>query len=545
MGKNQNVHDPFLLRAVEYWLDTANELTYQPIFCEWLITKKYILKYSIRNTNYELGKDVVAIDPNGIPIAFQLKGGNISLHRWRSEVKLEIDPLIEAPIQHPDIDKNIIHTSYLVTNGEIDDSVRVEIDMLNQGRLINSPLRVWTRGDLLGGFLALAEGNFPKDAVMYQRISNLMFDNGEGSPNIVEIYSFLKEILNLENATRSKEQRRRDIATGILYSAIITGPFRRQDNHVSVVKVLTILLTQIFYIVDKYMLKDKYWLTSYEIVWADLKMTASRLEKEVNESGFESALTSPFDNELLPFRKHSAITIIYSLKLAQYIENTDEYKSLFNAEIENNYKGALQIWGEASFLPGIYLAFIFKNDPNKFKIAVSLVRAAIVEILIHNGRNSENEMDLLSPYYDLDFFLGLKYELNEVRFEEKFKLSSFYLKPFIEIVVRLNEREFLESMWPEVSFIHFNEFIFDSPEDFYLLFPKLGENRVIIPKPVESWLSLRQESELYHGENLPKTIKRFPGFLPFLLSLLPYKANSYSLGYLDRICSKKEIFPTY
>ena len=136
--------DPFLQRAIEYWLDSTNELGYQPLFCEWLITQGDILKYSIKNTNFEQGKDVVAVAQSGEPNAYQLKGGSINLKRWRSEVKPEIDALIGCAIQHPDIDKNKPHVSYLVTNGEIEDSVRVEIVALNEKEWKDTPLHTWT-----------------------------------------------------------------------------------------------------------------------------------------------------------------------------------------------------------------------------------------------------------------------------------------------------------------------------------------------------------------------------------------------------------------
>ena len=37
--------DPFLQRAVEHWLDSANELGYQPLFCAWLSNAGYVVKH--------------------------------------------------------------------------------------------------------------------------------------------------------------------------------------------------------------------------------------------------------------------------------------------------------------------------------------------------------------------------------------------------------------------------------------------------------------------------------------------------------------------
>ena len=223
--------DPFILRAIEHWLDSSNELGYQPLFCEWLITQGHILKYSIKNTHFEQGKDVVTVSKEEIPHGYQLKGGSINLKRWREEVKPEIDVLIESAIQHPDIDKNKPHISYLVTNGIIEDNVRVEIVALNEKRWKSSPLHTLARGDLLNGFQGMSEGILPKNVETYKRLIDLIFADGTGLPDMLQINSFLYEILSVDNNSVSKEQRRRDIAAAILYASMIAGPYQTVKNH--------------------------------------------------------------------------------------------------------------------------------------------------------------------------------------------------------------------------------------------------------------------------------------------------------------------------
>ncbi|MBU4339068.1 hypothetical protein KKD57_05980 [Patescibacteria group bacterium] len=533
--KNQ---DPFLQRAIEYWLDSVNELTYQPLFCEWLTTLGHVLKYSIKNTNFELGKDVVSVDQNKIPHAYQLKGGNINLKRWRNEVKPEIEVLIDCPIQHPDINKDSNHVSYLVTNGEIDDSVRVEIVALNEKKWKDNPLRVWTRSDLLNGFQSMAEGILPQNAEAYKRLIDLIFANGFSLPDMEKVNSFLCEILKISNDNLPKEQRKRDIAAGVLYATMVVGPYRKSENHTSVVHVLVLLLSLIFYLVDKYNLEDKYWLNSYEIVWNDILNTAKLLEMEIDTVGFDSSFTSPLDKDLMPLRKHSAIAVIYPLKLSQFIIGNDEYKTILAPGIVEKYKNAYAIWGgEASLLPFIMLSLISKNLHQE-SATINILETAILQILEFNGRKSKHQYGLMPPYYDIDFVVKLNYKMLEETFEDNYKFSSHLLKPYIEMMTRLKQRDFIAENWKEISFMHFEEFVPDDSVDYYLWRIKKGENLSIEPKQEKSWNELVTEANNFDGKTLPPTIKRFPEYLPFFLSIFPFRVNSEALGFLDKICIK-------
>jgi len=52
----------------------------------------------------EMGKDVLAIAPDGMPCAFQLKGadsGKITLSKWRDDLSRQIVPLTQTKIIHP------------------------------------------------------------------------------------------------------------------------------------------------------------------------------------------------------------------------------------------------------------------------------------------------------------------------------------------------------------------------------------------------------------------------------------------------------------
>ena len=127
--------DIVIERLLENWLNRANERSFQYPFCYWLASEGYRVVHLSRHCGMEIGKDVLAIDPHGVPCAYQLKGvsgGKLSQSRWRSEVLAQVQPLLNTIIVHPSISPSVPHRSFLVINGEMEEEVFYEIENLNR-----------------------------------------------------------------------------------------------------------------------------------------------------------------------------------------------------------------------------------------------------------------------------------------------------------------------------------------------------------------------------------------------------------------------------
>lgn len=119
-----------LERAIEYWLTNANERDYQIPFCQVLQHKGHKILYISPHRSTELGKDIVTIAPDGTCCAYQLKGGDINIAKWRA-IQEQIRELMEYTFNHPSVDQSKIHNSFLVLNGHVNDEVRERIVKLN------------------------------------------------------------------------------------------------------------------------------------------------------------------------------------------------------------------------------------------------------------------------------------------------------------------------------------------------------------------------------------------------------------------------------
>jgi hypothetical protein len=144
-----------LERLIESWLDSASERSYQAPFCQMLAAEGHLVVHSTRHSQIEFGKDIISIDSEGVPCAFQLKGNpgeRLTLNQLR-DIKGQLLELVTQGIVHPGVAKGSRHRCYLVTNGETDEEVHRSLDDINRelesyGFGANR-IELWSRGHLL------------------------------------------------------------------------------------------------------------------------------------------------------------------------------------------------------------------------------------------------------------------------------------------------------------------------------------------------------------------------------------------------------------
>ena len=166
-------------RLLENWLISVNEKSFQIPFCQLLTGEGLQVVHMSRHGPAEAGKDILAIDLDGTPCAFQLKGsaGKISQREWAKYVD-QVVRLVEIPIIHPSIDEKKPRKVFFVTNGELDEEVRLEINDRNREweRRRYPPLTTIVKGELLTRFLRLHDNLWPKELVAYKDLLELYLE---------------------------------------------------------------------------------------------------------------------------------------------------------------------------------------------------------------------------------------------------------------------------------------------------------------------------------------------------------------------------------
>jgi hypothetical protein len=515
----------------------VNELGYQLPFCQLLLSEGFTVIHNSKQNAFEQGKDIIAIAPDGVPCGFQLKGNNIPNKRWRDEVKGEIEALRDLTIVHPSINKSARHHSYLVTNGELEDTVRFEIENLNGGKWKDAPLLVVTYGELLERFIRISGGFAPQKIKDYKSFLDLYFSDGRELVDEKEFSEFITDILRLDDDRLSKEERKRSISAGVLFTGYLISIFKKQENQVSILQTLSLLSAHILAVAERYKLSEKYWLDSFCIVWNEMMLAGEHLQSEINTDGLANVANSMFDGDLGIYRKNLAVSHLLAYKTAQLIEGDPRWKDIVNDAFFLKLKDSLKVWGEAALFPFILVFFLTKKVAEEGKLAgdwYEPIYAAIKLILQFNGRRSETGM--VSPYYGIETIIKRRFGLLEDPIDENFSGQSFLLGSLIDILARNGKRNELEAFWREITYITQASFIPEETWEHFLWRSDKGENKSIYPKQTQSWGELVREANRTNLEQVPTVIQNHPYFLPFFLLTYPHRITSnYSKFLADKI----------
>jgi hypothetical protein len=152
-------------------------------------------------------------------------------------------------------------------------------------------------------------------------------------------------------------------------------------------------------------------------------------------------------------------------------------------------------------------------------------------------RNSKYH-GLPTPYYSLNNLIEKIYSVDDKGFDEDSKLRSYYIEVLIDILVRLDDKEYLKQNWREISFIRSEEFVNDSKADYLLWKIEKGINKTTLFPKQKKWSLLQNETLSYKGDTLPNLLKRFPKFIPFFISVFPHRVNRDIIGFLFNTDSK-------
>jgi hypothetical protein len=509
----------FLEKTIEDWLTKTSELGYQLPFCQLLTSRGFRVVHISKHNAFEQGKDIIAVDAAGAPHGFQLKGGNISLSKWRDVVRAEVDELIELRIKHPSIDPAVPHKSYLVTNGFLDDTVRLIIDELNTTKWKDAPLTVWTRGHLLPEFIEFSGVFVPQKLKEYRTFLELYFADGRGFADITKVSTFLHDLVALyRNDNSSKEQRKRNVASAVLYTAYILERFRESENQVAVLQTLTVLGATILALSEKHSLPDAYWRDSFDLVMGEIRRTSELL---VDELGDRPPIfkDSPYDGALAPYRRQMALSFYLAHFVSLLFVRDDGWRGFTPAVINPR---AFHLWGEGAVPDFIHRALLFRAAGAKDDEVLGSILAALDVIVSANGRGA-NDVGLASPFYTVNDVAAQVTQTADEPVYERFTGSSYTIASLILFLAHFGRREELAKRWREITYISQPESVPDRRWEDLVWRCEEGVLRSIEPNFRESWSAL----EKWAGETIDAetalTIRTSPSFLPFFLAVFPHR----------------------
>lgn len=222
-------------RLLESWLDSQTERRYQPAFIQMLVSEGWTVLHNTRHSPIELGKDVIARDPQGVLHCFQLKGnpGSRVTKSEAASLLEQFHELVRLP-PGPEFlkEQDEKHVAVFVTNGEIDEEARLLFERAGtacgQPGVAASRYELWSRGKLLS-MATPAMRVWPASIEATRLILNLLAGDGSEPPVPADISTIMASLLPPDGA--SSPAKTSAISGMLVISEIIKQRWYEQENH--------------------------------------------------------------------------------------------------------------------------------------------------------------------------------------------------------------------------------------------------------------------------------------------------------------------------
>lgn len=515
-------------RVIENWLTNSNEIGYQVPFCQYLISEGYNVLHLSSHGQMEQGKDIISLDANGNPCAFQLKSGNIDLAKWR-QIKGEIDELIEIPINCSGVDKTVQHRTIFVTNGTISDPVRRAIDDLNPVNIRRgfSELEVITKMDLLKRFLEVHNVFLPREPSDFKLFLELLLSNGYEQIDKKATAKFLESILFVGKQT--KNELKRKIASGLLLTKYLMKTYEDQSNHISIIEGWTLFCGYLFALVEKFDLEEKYWKQSYDLIMHLIADQFDLLKDEFFSR--TNYIENSWDGGII-YRSRLTIVLGWLSAFELFMKHTDNEYAIDQRILEyiKRYKNDIWYWGESAtpyFIEMSLVGYQLGDDAFSNDLLIDLVAKIMVENVSREGKGFPN------PYYSAEQVLTYLFNFPDKELaSDSFLGSSFHVSAIIDMLVRRNRRTSLSEVWRNVSKLLLCEFKPDQPWKFLTWICLEGKQVDVFYDRPQSWKKLRDQANDYSVPELPKLLLNNP-FSHLFLVCYPHRLTRESIKLVD------------
>ena len=528
-----------LERIIENWLDKASERSFQLPYCYMLSAAGHTIIHLTRHCGMEMGKDIITINPDGTPCAFQLKAGNISLNKWRKEVGPQIDDLVVGKINHPSVNDSRHHRSYLVTNGNIAEEVSRAIDDRNrtwesQGQPYLH-LDTVVRGQLIEQAQKLGTDLWPSELTDIKTLLEMFLENGRGvlpKGKLASLFESTFPLKPLDNGKApSKAHCERSIASAAILCAIATSSFSNENNHVAEIEAWMMYLSYVFALAEKWKLPDKAYKSEFYIATQSIYNSLANLCDEIREQGHLVEGDPLADSYVYSVRVTWLLGLmsIYALwRRNDEVpkDETDDFLREFCKEKRHEW----ELWGEAA-IPQI-LAFFWYFRKIDSTPEPEFLLGRLIALICKQNRPRGNTF-LANPYYQAEDILPHFIEVADEPLEDDFTGKSYAVEGLVHLYIRRNWKQTMKFLWPGVTRLNWVSFEPENPWDFYRWRTQEGTNKIVVPKRTQEWGVLKALALESAGTNIPLSIKDYPILLLLFLCVYPHRMNAEILRWLD------------
>lgn len=526
---SENTKNSVISRLVEDWWTNSTERIFQSAFASILCDQGYRVIHVTRHCGMELGRDVLAVNPEGKLCCYQLKtcrGPRVSLSQWKSEISEQISDLVGNAITHPSVGTIIDHQPFLVVNGGLEEEVQVALEQRNQTfrNRFGREVKIIVLGDLISMSNSTGDPLWQITLDAFRELIN--FTTSDGHSNLdKDRFSSL-----LEGTREHKEQRKLEKSKAlrrITFLPIVTSLAIRNhsevQNWVAEIEAWMMCWSYVHSLQLESKIQFKATASTKHLITLQIENALKGLRDEViaNSDLFQTG----FDHAYGLLRNRStwvyAMLSILSLRCRENGSVDDELENLIMSNTAKHHLMPL-LWGEAA-IPQIlaisWIRMIADASVRSESILLELLRG----ILSSNSKS--RSASLASPYIGPDQFYKLnRQSLSDI---ERFGTSgySWYLQYVVDLLVDLNWRDFLSSNWFEISAIKSESFTPDCESDFFVWKTKSGTTDTTFFDHPQSWSKLKRDYQDLSIDDVCPEFQKSPSLGLLFLVVFPHRAK--------------------
>jgi len=520
-------------RLLEDWLDSASERSYQTVFVQMLSAQGYRVLHSTRHCALEYGKDIIAIAPDGVPCAFQLKGnpgGRLGLSEFRAKVQDQLVQLISQPIVYPGLAEGVPHRSFLVSNGYFDEEVQRAVDDLNRGSYL-STVDLVGRGQLFDWARTLGSSLWPSELRNVRDFLEVFLHDGRDLMPLHRLAPVLEEILALRSTDTplSRTELQRRIPSAALLTGIVTHHFSAEANHFAIASAWC--LFAISTIASSERASTPLDGQSRESLCAALdaiKDTLVALWNEVCERPNLVEGNALADPEVYGWR----YTLLSGLLSVLWFfpgdtdEDTERRQSI-STWLKHRHEHLL-LWGEGA-VPSILALLLFLARSDATSRPDHDLADLFKSVVFANQQGSKRSLP--DPYYEFESIGRLKFGLqaseeSESLRDETFAGSSYTAELLLHLLAKSLVKKPCRNFWSEFNRLSHKQFIPSAPWQYGRIHCDEGVEETREYPMEYRWEDLLKDARVESCEYVPQELQNRPHLLMFWVIIAPHRLTS-------------------
>lgn len=508
-----------------------------------LAARGHKVVHSTRHTPIELGKDIVSVDPDGNPCAFQLKGNpgsRITANSFRN-LTPQLDQLVTLAIQHPSAPKGP-HKSYFVTNGVLDEDAQLSLNALNENyrNRGQGEIELVERGTLLRWGADLGSALWPSEIEELNELLSLLVLDGTGELPISRLYNLVSSVLRLRESDKKLKatEFRRRVTSCALLVGLAVGRFTNAKNHWAVIAAWVIFSACAIGACAKHKLSfPNNAQAAVDIAGEEIFDRLILLFQEIASRDFwvegDILLDGLFYGpRYLLLNALLSVLYLWSEESERQIDGLDE---LLRKHPDPKHC-RLPLWGE--FAVPQFIAIHWRLRKMDATVGPDVFLGQLLNGILDAVENG-SEKSFFGPYTDFSSVLRaeLSKELPSRRVEvpaSSPNRTSFFAEGVLHLLIRTGMKQTCKAAWPSYSRIGHGRFVPDSPADYCSYRTPNGVETITQVAPTETWVNIKQAARSASLENVPAALTERKYLLLLFGIVCPHRATPSVLRFLGR-----------